>query len=173
MARRRAGRGLSRCHPHDHWEVGARPEASLSRIDRHPWPKVLEPRRYRCMDAQHGHWQGKRDKESRVSVDAQTHKTCQRRLRRAKFLPSKVPMLRLGISATRAPPPAADLPPRRIYRSRVLGCPAIQDQRPCRLDSGYPPVEPTVALVTAEDRAKLDRLDAAKRAAHQQFRDRV
>jgi hypothetical protein len=35
----------------------------------------------------------------------------------------------------------------------------------CRLDSGYLPVEPTVALVTAEDRAKLDRLDAAKRAA--------
>ena len=41
------------------------------------------------MDAQHGRWQGKRDKESRVSVDAQTHKTCQRRLRRGQIPPIK------------------------------------------------------------------------------------
>jgi hypothetical protein len=60
MARGRADRGLFRRHRHDNLAVGARPEAYLSRVDRHSWPKVLEPRRYRRVDAPHGHRQGER-----------------------------------------------------------------------------------------------------------------
>jgi hypothetical protein len=145
-------------------EVGARPEASLSRIDRHPWPKVLEPRRYRCMDAQHGHWQGKRDKESRVSIDAQTHKTCQRRLRRGQIPPIKgadaqARHLR-NPGATARGRPSASLE----FIDRVFWLSGIQDQRPCRLDSGYPLVDPTVALVTAGPcRARSPRCCQARR----------
>jgi hypothetical protein len=60
-----ADRSISRRHRHDDLEVGARPQACLSHRERHPWPKILEPQRYRCVDASHGHLQGDGHRESR------------------------------------------------------------------------------------------------------------
>ena len=56
----RADRGLSGRHRDDNLAVGARPEARLSRVDRHSWPKSTGAATYRRMDAPHGRRQGER-----------------------------------------------------------------------------------------------------------------
>src|ERR1035441_9050445 len=65
MARGGAGCSLSRCHRHDNLAVRARPKARLPRGARDSWSKVLEPRRYRRVDATHGDQQGDSYRESR------------------------------------------------------------------------------------------------------------